>query len=94
LVRYVRLHLDRLPHEGRGRARRFYAQAVPVFRELRAESPRGGRRRAAPGRRSAGRAGAEAGSGVGERLRSVEKRQAELEKKIRGLVKGLQSLLD
>jgi hypothetical protein len=94
LVRYVRLHLGRLPHEGRGRARRFYAEAVPVFRELRAESPRGGRRRAAPGRRRAALVGAETGGGVGERLRSIERRQAELEKKIRGLVKGLQSLLD
>jgi hypothetical protein len=43
LVRYVRLHGDRLPSEGKGRARRFYPQAVDVFRQLRQESGRGGR---------------------------------------------------
>ena len=35
LVRYVRMHADRLPSEGKGRARRFYPQAVDVFRQLR-----------------------------------------------------------
>jgi hypothetical protein len=95
LVRYVRLHLDRLPHEGRGRARRFYPAAVAAFRQLREESPRGGRRKATPGaRRSTRAASSEAvGSGVGERLRAVEKRQAELDKKLRALVRGLQDLV-
>jgi predicted DNA-binding transcriptional regulator AlpA len=45
LVRYVRMHADRLPHEGKGRARRFYPQAVDVFRQLRSESGRGGRKK-------------------------------------------------
>jgi len=45
LVRYVRLHSDQLPHEGKGRARRFYPQAVDVFRQLRSESGRGGRKK-------------------------------------------------
>ena len=93
LVRYVRLHADRLPHEGRGRARRFYPEAVEVFRQLREESPRGGRKPAGGGRRSTRGAGAEAaGSGVGERLRAIEKRQADLDKKLRALVRGLQGL--
>lgn len=47
LVRYVRLYSDRLPHEGKGRARRFHPEAVGVFRELRAEGGRGGRKPAA-----------------------------------------------
>lgn len=97
LVRYVRLHSDRLPHEGRGRARRFYPQAVAVFRQLREESPRGGRRKAtaAAARRSARVGGGEAaGAAVGERLRTIEKRQADLEKKLRVLVRSLQDLLD
>jgi hypothetical protein len=47
LVRYVRLYSDRLPHAGKGRARRFFPEAVDVFRSLRQESGRGGRR---PGR--------------------------------------------
>lgn len=44
LVRYVRLYSRRLPHAGQGRARRFYPEAVEVFRSLRQESGRGGRR--------------------------------------------------
>ncbi len=44
LVRYVRLHSDKLPSEGKGRARRFYPQAADVFRQLRQESGRGGRK--------------------------------------------------
>jgi DNA-binding transcriptional MerR regulator len=47
LVRYVRLHAERLPHEGKGRGRRFYPQAVDAFRQLRSESGRGGRKPAA-----------------------------------------------
>ena len=47
LVRYVRLYSDRLPHEGKGRARRFHPEAVSVFRELRSEGGRGGRKPAA-----------------------------------------------
>ena len=35
----------RLPSEGKGRARRFYPQAVDVFRQLRSESGRGGRKK-------------------------------------------------
>jgi predicted DNA-binding transcriptional regulator AlpA len=44
LVRYVRLYSNRLPHAGQGRARRFYPEAVEVFRSLRQQSGRGGRR--------------------------------------------------
>jgi predicted DNA-binding transcriptional regulator AlpA len=44
LVRYVRLHSDRLPSEGTGRSRRFHPEAVGVFSQLRQESGRGGRK--------------------------------------------------
>lgn len=47
LVRYVRVHSSRLPSEGSGRARRFHPEAVDVFRQLREESGRGGRKPAA-----------------------------------------------
>lgn len=99
LVRYVRLHSDRLPHEGKGRARRFYPQAVDVFRQLRSESGRGGRKKGSgPG---AGRPAASAGRGraaasepaggaFAQRLKAIEKTQQSLEKKLRGLFKGLQ----
>jgi predicted DNA-binding transcriptional regulator AlpA len=103
LVRYVRLHSNRLPHEGKGRARRFYPQAVDVFRQLRSESGRGGRKKGAgagrpagrrPGR-PAGRRGRPPASETGafaQRLKAIEKTQQNLEKKLKGLVRNLQSL--
>lgn len=107
LVRYVRIHADRLPHEGKGRGRRFYPEAVNVFRELRQESGRGGRKpaaAAAPARRGrppgSGRgraAAATAGrggqdAGLLQRLREIEKSHLDLEKRFRDLAKGLQRL--
>ena len=88
LVRYVKLHGDKIPHEGEGRKRRFHPEAVEVFRKLRAESPRGRRKKgaAAP---AAGRA-RPAEAGLGRRVQALERTQARLEKEIRALVKGLQ----
>jgi hypothetical protein len=100
LVRYVRLYSDRLPHAGKGRARRFYPEAVEVFRTLRQESGRGGRRRGATaGRPAAGRGRAAGGASAGvsavfeRQLRLLEKSQQSIEKKFRTLVRSLQSLL-
>ena len=107
LVRYVRMHADRLPHEGRGRGRRFYPEAVNVFRELRQESGRGGRKpaaAAAPAKRrgrppGSGRKAAAAGRGAGapdagllQRLREIERSHLDLEKRFRDFAKGLQRL--
>jgi len=104
LVRYVRLHGDRLPSEGKGRARRFYPQAVDVFRQLRQESGRGGRKKGsgaakAPAGRGRGRVAAaasatsEAVSGAfHQRLKQIEKTQQGLEKKLKGLVDSLTKL--
>jgi|SRR6185369_2073139 len=103
LVRYVRLHGDRLPHEGKGRGRRFYPAAVDIFRQLRSESSRGGRKPAAPpakrrgrppgsGRAAAVAAPAADSSFLSKRLKELEKSQQSLEKKFRGFVKSLQSL--
>ena len=41
LQRYVKLHGDRIPHEGAGRKRRYHPEAVAVFREIRSKSKRG-----------------------------------------------------
>ncbi|HEV8241080.1 MAG TPA: hypothetical protein VGS57_17065 [Thermoanaerobaculia bacterium] len=41
LLRYVKLHGNRLASVGRGRRRRFKAEAVPMFQQLRSESRRG-----------------------------------------------------
>jgi DNA-binding transcriptional MerR regulator len=94
LVRYVRLYGDRLPSEGTGRARRFYSQAVDVFRQLRSESPRGGRRKSAGTRKSAnGRRGPRGGDGaLAKRLQQIEKTQQNLEKRFKKLGRTLQNL--
>lgn len=91
LVRYVKLAADRLPHEGVGRARRFYQEAVEVFHRMRQESSRGRKAGAGGGRRAAqGASGAAATDGaLGKRLQALERSQARLEKTIAGLVKAL-----
>ena len=66
LVRYVRAYSSRLPSEGSGRARRFHPEAVDVFRQLREESGRGGRKPAAA-KAAAGRGRAAKGSARGGR---------------------------
>lgn len=98
LVRYVRMHSNKLPHEGKGRARRFHPEAVDVFRQLRSESGRGGRKPGAgrgPGRgRRAAAAGGRGGDGpVASRLRALERSQRELERRFMGFVKSLQKLV-
>jgi predicted DNA-binding transcriptional regulator AlpA len=105
LVRYVRLYSRRLPHAGKGRARRFYPEAVEVFRSLRQESGRGGRRagggrKAAPGTARRGRPPKSAASGVAgrleailvQRVRDLERFRQDVEKRFGDLVKGLQKL--
>jgi predicted DNA-binding transcriptional regulator AlpA len=105
LVRYVRLYSNRLPHAGKGRARRFYPEAVEVFRSLRQESGRGGRRagggrRAAPGTARRGRPPKAAASGVAgrleamlvQRVRDLERFRQDVEKRFGDLVRGLQKL--
>ncbi len=89
-VRYVRLFLDRLPHEGEGRRRRFYSGAVEVFNQLREEGGRGGQRVA----RIAGRAVAAVESGVANRIKQLEKAQQSFEKKLRTLAQSLQKFLE
>ena len=83
LLRYVRLHGDRIPSHGSGRKRRFPTEAVPVFSQLRKESRRG-RRKGTPAKKAAA-----AGKGLEARMRQLEKSQAALEKQVKKLVKAL-----
>lgn len=98
LVRYVRLHSNRLPSEGTGRSRRFHPEAVDVFRQLRSESGRGGRKSAAAkatrgrGRGRAAAATSSADTGTSQRLKALERAQQDLEKRFRGFVQSLQKL--
>lgn len=96
LVRYVKTHGDKIPHEGRGRSRRYHPEAVEVFRELRQQSGRGrkaGSKAAGPGRgrRAAGGGGrAAAGDGtLAKRVKALEKSHGDLEKQIRSLIAQL-----
>jgi hypothetical protein len=94
------MHADRLPSEGKGRARRFYQQAVDVFRQLRSESGRGGRKKGsgaaakpATGRRPGRPAASGESSGlIAQRLKQIEKAQQNLEKRFKGFVDSLQKL--
>ena len=94
LVRYVRLHSNRLPSEGTGRSRRFHPEAVDVFRQLRSESGRGGRKPAAAKKATRGRGRAAAASSSSDtsnqRLKALERAQQDLEKRFRGFVQSLQ----
>lgn len=96
LVRYVKLYGDQIPSEGSGRKRRYYPEAVEVFKRLRAESPRGRRKKADRGRAPAAAPRGSAGGGggdLGRRVASLERTQAALEREIRELVKQLRKPL-
>lgn len=94
LVRYVKLHGDRIPYEGEGRSRRYHPEAIEVFQEIRSESSRGRKKRSdgadagatvatggAKPRRKAG------GDGdLSQRVASLERAQASLEKQIKELI--------
>lgn len=96
LVRYVKLYKDRLPYEGSGRGRRFYPEAIEVFKELRAESPRGRRKKKGKAAAPRGRRAAAAPAGGGDlarRVASLERSQEGLERQIRDLIKELKKPL-
>jgi DNA-binding transcriptional MerR regulator len=79
LLRYVRLYLDRLPHTGSGRKRRFRPGAVAEFQKLRGESRRG---------RRAARPSAVVPS-LARQLAKLERGQRSLARQIRDLRKTL-----
>jgi len=94
LVRYVKLHGDRIPYEGEGRRKRYHPEAVGVFKEIRSESPRGrrkgsGKKTARPRTAGAGSAGAAGDASVARRIQALERSQEKLASEIRELVKHL-----
>ena len=92
LTRYVKLHLGEIPHEGKGRSRRYHQDAVEVFNRLRSQSSRGrkaggGRRRGGGGRRAAA-SGTGGGDGrLAQRVQSLEEAVNELTKLVRRPIK-------
>lgn len=91
LSRYVKQHLSEIPHEGKGRKRRYHPEAVEVFQELRSRSGRGGRK-AGGGRRAGGRRAGTGRQGAGggdlaRRVQSLEKAVNDLSKLVRKPIK-------
>lgn len=102
LLRYVRMNLSEIPHEGSGRARRYKPEAVEVFKEMRKSSTRGRQPKAKKAqaatkaktrtRRSSKRTKVAAASSNGDlaaRLRELEKSQKQLERLVNKLEKQL-----
>lgn len=95
LLRYVRLHISKIPHKGTGRARRFRPTAVDVFKKLRAQSPRGraaSKKPAAATRKVATKAAAPAASTatLNARIRALETSHKKLVRTIERLEKAVQ----
>lgn len=86
LLRYTKLYLDRIPHVGTGKRRRYPKHAVEVFRELRRGSTRG-RKPAQPA--LLGASGGATGGDVARRLVRLEGSQRSLERQIRELTQML-----
>ena len=94
LVRYVKLYKDRIPHRGSGRGRRFMPEAVDVFKQIRAESPRGRRKKSASAGTAAPSRQVGAGDGtLSRRVAALERSSADLEKQIKELIKQLKKPL-
>lgn len=82
-IRYVKLFLDKIPHQGEGRMRRFRPAAVGVFKELRSKSRRGRKK----GVRRAGPARVE--RMMLERIRNIERAQAATARQVKAVLETL-----
>ncbi len=87
LVRYVKLHLDQIPHEGEGRKRRFPRSAVKVFRRLRGATRRGRRKGTTAAAQVAG------GARLARRIRELEKAQRSISKRLDTVLEQLKKPL-
>lgn len=85
-INYVRRHLERIPHVGMGRGRRYLPEAVAVFRELRQQSRRRGP--TAPRSRPA-----RSDPALLRRIRELEKSQRRLSKRLDTVLKLLNAPL-
>ena len=93
LTRYVKKYSARLKSEGSGRARRFYEESVAVFKELRASSRGGGRKKKAAPTKASGRkiaakrttawkSDSEGDAALAKRVAALERQLAALRKKL------------
>jgi len=88
LLRYVKLHIRKIPHEGQGRSRRYPVAAVDVFQEIRGSSKRG--------RKAAG-VNARAAVGVDpqlqQKIRDLEKAQRQIARQLESVIETLKKPL-
>jgi len=93
LLRYVKTSLNRIPHVGVGRARRFQTDAVEVFRQLRGESRRG-RPPGSKNKRGGARRGRPAATGfVSGQVSKLANLMTELSKRLERVEKELKKPL-
>ena len=85
-INYVKKHLDRIPHVGSGRRRRFPPEAATVFRELRNRSRSGRRKSSAAGPSRTDKV-------VLRRLRELEKSQRQLARQLDSVLRALNAPL-
>jgi len=85
-INYVKRHIDRIPHVGTGRRRRYPPEAVTVFRELRNQS-RSGRRKSTPTGPS------RTDKALMRRIRELEKSQRQLTRQLEAVIKTLSAPL-
>ena len=88
LIKYVKVHGHKIPHQGSGRKRRFPEEAVKVFEEIRGASRRGrkrGSRKPAAGTLRA--SGTDAA--LAARVRKLEKAQRDVNRQLQAVVKML-----
>ncbi len=88
LLRYVKLHSDKIPHVGSGRKRRYPPAAVEVFRKIRSQSRRGPQ-----SLMSGGRSGTVASAALARRVRELEKANREVTKQLNAITRLLKKPL-
>ena len=98
LVRYVKLHGDQIPWEGKGRKRRYHPEAVAVFQELRSQSSRGRRKKGTGGGAAASTGGgggkaAASDPSLARRVAALEKAQEKLGDQVRDILAELKKPL-
>lgn len=91
LLRYQKLHGERIPSQGKGRKRRYPEEAVQVFEEIRSGSRRG--RRPATKAGQAPRTAAVADRALAKRIERIESMQAELSRQLDAVVELLRKPL-
>ena len=83
LVRYVKLHLNEIPHEGSGRKRRFPVEAIKVFERLRGASKRGRKPRS---KKPAARRGVGTDRALAQRIRKLESAQKSIARQLDSVI--------